>query len=279
MNLAENIESAEIKYRQILENYFITTWGKTILYSHDIDHHRRVWHYTKELLNEISISGENLSPVLPEKLIIASYLHDLGMSIDPGIRHGILSRELCKSFLKTNNLYESEHCDVLKAIEHHDEKDYKISGNNNNELLRILSVADDLDAFGFIGIYRYMEIYLTRGIQPENIGYEIRENARKRYQNLEFAFGINTGLIEKHKKRFLLLDDFIANYNRQIENYSFNQKDSSGYINIVDVISGIIQNKIPPHKIESEYYGFSNDKAVNDFIGQLSSELKESDTK
>jgi hypothetical protein len=278
MNLAENIESAEIKYRQILENYFIIAWGNTILYSHDIDHHRRVWHYTKELLNEISISGENISPVLPEKLIIASYLHDLGMSIDPGTRHGILSRELCKSFLKTNNLYESEHCDVLKAIEHHDDKDYKISGNNNNELLKILSVADDLDAFGFIGIYRYMEIYLTRGIQPEIIGYEIRKNARKRYQNLESTFGISPGLIEKHKKRFLLLDDFIANYNRQIENYPFNQKNSPGYINIIDVISGIIQNKIPPHKIESEYYGFSNDKAVNDFIGQLSSELKESGT-
>ena len=32
----------------------------------------------------------------------------------------------------------------------------------------ILSVADDLDAFGFTGIYRYLEIYLTRGINPED---------------------------------------------------------------------------------------------------------------
>jgi HD superfamily phosphodiesterase len=276
MNLAENIESAEIKYRQILENYFITTWGKTILYSHDIDHHRRVWHYTKELLREKSISGEAISSVLPEKLIIASYLHDLGMSIDPGIRHGILSRELCKSFLKTNNLYESEHWDVLKAIEYHDDKDYKISGNNKNELLKILSVADDLDAFGFIGIYRYLEIYLTRGIQPEIIGYEIRENAQKRFQNLESTFGVYPGLIERHRKRFHLLDDFLANYNRQIEDYSFNQKSSPGYVNIIDLLSGIIQNKIPPQKIKSEYYGFSNDQSINDFIGQLSSELKES---
>jgi hypothetical protein len=276
MNLTENIESAEIKYRQVLEDYFTTTWGKTILYSHDIDHHRRVWHYTKELLKEISISGVDIPTVLPEKLIIAGYLHDLGMSIDPGIRHGILSRELCKSFLKTNNLYESEHCDVLKAIEYHDDKEYNMSGTNKDELLKILSVADDLDAFGFIGIYRYLEIYLTRGIQPEIIGYEIRKNALKRYQNLESTFGIHTGLIEKHRKRFLLLDDFILNYNHQIENYSFDQISNPDYINIIDVISGIIQNKIPPHKIESEFYGLSNDQAVNDFIGQLSSELKES---
>jgi hypothetical protein len=278
MDLAENIESAEIKYRQILEDYFKTIWAKTILYSHDIEHHRRVWNYVKELLKEINISGEDIPPVLPEKLIIASYLHDLGMSIDPGMRHGILSRELCKSFLKTNNLYESEHCDVLKAIEHHDDKEYNISETNKNELLKILSVADDLDAFAFIGIYRYMEIYLTRGIQPEIIGYEIRKNALKRYQNLESTFGGLTGLIEKHRRRFLLLDDFIANYNRQIENYSFSQKNSPGYINIIDVIFGIIQNKIPPHKIDSEYFGFSNDQSVNDFIGQLSSELKESGT-
>ncbi len=228
---------------------------------------------------EISISGEEIPPVLPAKLIIAGYLHDLGMSIDPGIRHGILSRELCKSFLKTNNLNESEHCDVLKAIEHHDDKEYNISGTNKNELLKILSVADDLDAFGFIGIYRYLEIYLTRGIQPEIIGYEIRKNALKRYQNLESTFGIHTRLIEKHRKRYLLLDDFIANYNRQIENYSFSQKNSPGYINIIDVVSGIIQNKIPPQKIDSEFYEFSNDQSINDFIGQLSSELKESGTK
>jgi hypothetical protein len=31
-------------------------------------------------------------------------------------------------------------------------------------MLTILSVADDLDAFGYIGIYRYIEIYLERGI-------------------------------------------------------------------------------------------------------------------
>ena len=34
-----------------------------------------------------------------------------------------------------------------------------------NELLTILSVADDLDAFGFSGIFRYSEIYLIRGYQ------------------------------------------------------------------------------------------------------------------
>ena len=39
---------------------------------------------------------------------------------------------------------------------------------DRNDLLTVLSVADDLDAFGFTGIYRYSEIYLTRGINPDS---------------------------------------------------------------------------------------------------------------
>ena len=43
----------------------------------------------------------------------------------------------------------------------------------------MLSVADDLDAFGFTGIYRYSEIYLMRGINPNQLGHLIIENAAK----------------------------------------------------------------------------------------------------
>ena len=275
MNPEEKIRSAEINYRHILEDYFTAVWGETILYSHNIDHHRRVWYYAKELLGEISAAGEDIDPGLPGKLLIASYLHDLGMSIDPGIRHGRLSRELGKSFLKTNNLHESEYFDVLNVIEHHDDKEYKTSGSTNNQLHRILSAADDLDAFGYVGIYRYFEIYLVRGIQPEIVGYEIRENALKRYRNLVATFGNYVGLIERHRKRFLLLDDFLTKYNRQIEDFPFNQKNSLDYVNIIDFITWMIHDKIPPCKIESEYYGFSSDEAINNFIEQLSSELRE----
>lgn len=273
MNLEETIKSAEIKYRQILEHYFTAAWGNTVLYSHNIDHHRRVWHYTKELLGEIDISGENVSSLLPEKLIVACYLHDLGMSIDQGIRHGILSRELCKSFLKKNNINETDYSDVLNAIEYHDDKEYRTSANNSDEMLTILSIADDLDAFGYIGIYRYLEIYLTRGIQPEIIGHEIQNNALKRYQNFESAFEERTELIERHKKRYLVLDDFLAGYNRQLEDYSFSRKTNPGNIEVINIISDMIQNKVPPCKIESEYSGFSSDPEVKNFIGQLASEL------
>ena len=101
------------------------------------------------------------------------------MSVEPGPRHGKHSRELCLQFLDKNNLPEKDYQDVLDTIENHDRKEYT-SKTGKNDLLTVLSVADDLDAFGFAGIYRYSEIYLTRGITPSQIGYLILENARKK---------------------------------------------------------------------------------------------------
>jgi HD superfamily phosphodiesterase len=212
MNLKQIIESAEEKYLQILEEFFTEKWGKTLLYSHNINHHRRVWHYAKELLEKVSSEVKDTTPEFLQKLLIACYLHDLGMSVDPKIRHGIHSRELCKSFLLKNNLTESNYNDVLDAVEHHDDKEYKTNGLKNNEVLKLLAVADDLDAFGYIGIYRYLEIYIARGIRPAIIGHEIRKNATKRFHNFEMNFGNCQELIEKHRKRFLIVDDFFSGY-------------------------------------------------------------------
>ena len=183
MNLTEAIESAEKQYKQILEDFFISCFNEKSLSSHGIDHHRRVWNYSKELLRLIPLDYSIKLSQLSSELIIACYLHDIGMSVDPGPKHGKHSRTLCLQFLVINNLPENDYHHVLEAIEYHDNKDY--SGNESvNELLTILSVADDLDAFGCTGIFRYSEIYLTREIGFDNIGYMIRENARKRYENL-----------------------------------------------------------------------------------------------
>ncbi len=95
-------------------------------------------------------------------------------------------------------------------------KNTKTQEFNNNEILQLfLSVADDLDAFGYIGIYRYLEIYIARNVRPEVIGYEIRKNALVRFQNFELKYGNFPELIEKHRKRFLILDHFFFSYNKE----------------------------------------------------------------
>ena len=216
MNLGESVLSAENKYLQTLEGFFNETWGNTRLFSHDIDHHRRVWRYAKELLYVINSHGGTFAPEFPGKLMIACYMHDLGMSADPGIRHGIHSREFCRQFLQKNYPDEPGYEDLLDAVENHDNKEYATDDPSENEILRLLSAADDLDAFGYIGIYRYIEIYSARGIRPELIGFEIKKNAMGRFQNFERNFGAYPELISKYRKIYLILDNFFTRYNKEI---------------------------------------------------------------
>lgn len=216
MNISYKIQLAEKTFKYPLEIFFTETWGNTHLFSHDIDHHRRVWRYAKELLEEIDSHGGTFEPAFPGKLLIACYLHDLGMSVVPDVRHGIHSREICRLFLQKTNLDESESGDLLDAVEYHDNKEYSTNNSVKNEILRLLSAADDLDAFGYIGIYRYIEIYLARGIRPELIGFEIKRNALGRFRNFELNFGDYPKLISKHRKKYLILDNYFTRYNKEI---------------------------------------------------------------
>jgi len=275
MNIEAAIESAEKKYRQILEEYFNEIWNGTVLISHGIDHHRRVWHHAKELLAEIIGSGSKIIPELPEKLIIACYMHDIGMSADRSIRHGRKGVEICKQFLLRNHLDEANFKEVLYAIENHDNKEY-INYSPEDAILTILSVADDLDAFGFIGIYRYTEIYLTRGVASHLLGYRIRENAEKRYMNFISIFGYNTELADKHRQRFLILDRFFDYYNRESNMKIFNIHDPAGYYGVIHIISEMVNNKIPLGKILSGPYRFSKDPVISNFLTGLRKELADS---
>jgi HD superfamily phosphodiesterase len=137
MNLMGAIESAELMFKQILEDFFVSVYDEENLFSHGIDHHRRVWAYAKELLS-IPIRQYNSKPgCSPSKLIIVCYLHDIGMSVEPGPRHGKHSRELSMLFLEKNNLNKNDYKDVLDTIENHDRKDYT-SETVRNDLLTIL---------------------------------------------------------------------------------------------------------------------------------------------
>ncbi len=205
MNFTDIINSAEELYKDLLESFFSGIYPLNKLMSHGLDHHKRVWGYAKELLQYT----DNPDKLFIEKLIIACFLHDIGMSTDPGINHGFHSKKLTERFLSENNLRISDFQDVLEAIENHDNKDYDNSGAKT-DLQTLLSVADDLDAFGYIGIYRYLEIYLERGVSQHLIGQVIRDNALKRFKNFELTFGKYPDLLEKHKNRYMILDNFFA---------------------------------------------------------------------
>jgi HD superfamily phosphodiesterase len=215
MNLLKEIEAAEKKYRQKLENYFIGIWGETKLYSHDITHHRRVWLYAKMLMQEVYKENPESIGFSPDKMLITCYLHDLGMSVDKGERHGIHSSKFLRDFLSIEGVPEQNLSDAIEAVKYHDRKE-PLTGGKDFKLATILSAADDLDAFGFIGVYRYLEIYLARGIHPLNVGYEIIKNARNRFANFELVFGDYIELIDEQRKRYQILHDFFKGYNQEV---------------------------------------------------------------
>lgn len=272
MNMTGPIESAELQFKQILEEFFISVYDEKTLVSHGIDHHRRVWKYAKELTLLLAKRDKISDTGFPAKLIIACYLHDIGMSVDPGISHGRHSRNICIQFLRENHLKENNFQDVLSSIGAHDKKDY--SGNTRvSYLLDILSVADDLDAFGFTGIFRYSEIYLTRGINLSEIGYMIKNNAGKRFDNFVKTLGFDDLLVEKHKLRYEILVNFFNEYNKQVIFYKFGEVKPYGFCGVVEILHDLIKNK----KILTDLYldpeTYLDDPEIRRFFNGLRSEI------
>ncbi|NLV18094.1 MAG: HD domain-containing protein [Bacteroidetes bacterium] len=211
MTLPEIISKTENLLLRQLEEFFLLTWGDTDLPSHDLEHHRRVWQYAVEVL---AYGDKELhEPMFIRQLIIAVFLHDLGMQSDQRERHGYQSREMAKTFLIRNDMDPDNYENVLFAIENHDNKKYRYK-DKENTLLKILSIADDLDAFGKKGIERYMEIYHARGIPEECIGPAVLENAKARFDNFRLFSEQKPSLYMKHKKRYHILRRFFEQYHK-----------------------------------------------------------------
>jgi HD superfamily phosphodiesterase len=271
MSISEEILSAEKKYKQILEDFFIKKWGKTILYSHDLDHHRRVWYYAKELLAE---TGETIiySSRQTEILLIACFLHDLGMSAETGERHGAYSSRMCREFLALNGLPVNEFPGLLNIIENHDKKEYELVGNPAG-LLSILNGSDDLDAFGYIGIYRYIEIYILRGIPFKEIGPRVRENAGRRFANFESVYRNYPAIFEKHKTRFMILDEFFSALNSQ-DNKDYSDISHDDRPNpVIGLISEMLSKKVSPQSVIQYPLKSANEPGAGDFLKNLCTEL------
>jgi HD superfamily phosphodiesterase len=274
--MSDEIILAESLYRQKLEEYFSNVFRNSNLQSHGLDHHRRVWSYCRELLTYPEASGKIKGKNIPQKLLIAAYLHDSGMAIDPGPRHGHISRMFCEQFLKENSLDAGEFTDLLEAVENHDIKEYS-GESNENDLLITLSVADDLDALGYTGIYRYLEIYIKRGIPYHDLGTHINTNVSGRFRNLVRKFGDAESLIEREGKRYEIISEFCTNYNNQLKDYIFGIDSISKYCGIAELIGEIPDNKADINILISRVYSGKYDIIIKNFFDALRKELRKGD--
>jgi HD superfamily phosphodiesterase len=274
MDLSYRIISAETELIEDLEGFFTEIFKSVNLASHALDHHKRVWKYARELILFPAVSDQINDELFPNNLLIASYLHDSGMSVDHGTRHGVHSRRFCEQFLKKYKLSVKDYTIALDAVENHDNKDYSTS-SFNSQLLNILSIADDLDAFGNIGIYRYLEIYLARNKPFDQIGYLILENVKKRFDNLSQSLEFLPGFIEKQKIRYEIISSFFTSYNYQIEKSGYmpgNQKPA-GYCGVAELIDINIRNNSSLEKLIITGSSSKYDNVIRRFFSELKKEL------
>jgi len=167
---------------------------------------------------------------------------------------------------------EDDYDDLLDTIGNHDKKDYT-SESERNDLLTVLSIADDLDAFGFTGIYRYSDIYLTRGISPYKLGHLILENAKNRFDNLEKTFDPRNAFVQKQKKRYEILGNFFLHYNKQAESYDFLKADPEGYCGLIQLFIMLIKYKMEFKDFFREAEIYRDDIIIGPFLNGLKSEF------
>ena len=201
--LRQHIIEAENKWLNPLYNYCQKLFSTINIPSHDHTHHLRVWEYSKEVIPALNSSFEIRYEII-ESCLIASMFHDIGLTITLDENHGFESRKICESYFRDKNIEIPEDFKmILDAIEKHDDKNYKENNNTPDSVFSILCNADDLDAFGKIGIIRYTEIYLLRGINLNELPKLVIKNLDKRFANFEKTYKNFQELYKKHKARYL----------------------------------------------------------------------------
>lgn len=179
------ITKTENKFLPIASKFLEEMFSSVHLPSHDYLHHLRVWQYAKEYLKEAGEKKHDFDKNDIQGIFFACLFHDSGLSVTLDSSHGIESRRIFEKFADE---YLSEkipgHEELLEAIENHDKKEEISLARQNfsspSSILKILTICDDLDAFGAIGVIRYAEIYLMRKISLCKIPSLILENVRHR---------------------------------------------------------------------------------------------------
>jgi hypothetical protein len=271
MHSVSPILSAESEYKKQLEEFFSSVYDEKELPSHGLSHHRRVWQYSKELAESTFNDTTAADSSFAANLIIAAYLHDIGMTINKGPDHGSQSAAFCIKFLDDRNMSREEFRPAIDAIINHDKKDYP-KDKYSSKLLDILCIADDLDAFGVSGIYRYAEIYLKRNIGFAELGVRIIDNAKTRYRNFLEKYGDSKELTSHHGSRYKQLIDFFTSYNNQLGSYKFGCSAPSGFCGVVEIIDASLKHRSDPVSYYTEYYKHINDDFISSFFGTLMNE-------
>lgn len=214
--LEKHIRDAEHKWLNKLYSHCKSLFNETNIPSHDHTHHLRVWEYAKDILQSINKTYE-IDSDLVEACLISSLFHDTGLTKTLNEYHGLESKTICIQYFEQNKIDKPDNfSNILYAIEKHDDKNYNKSNQKADSLLSIICNADDLDAFGKIGIVRYTEIYLLRGLQLDELQNAVITNLDKRFTNFKRIYNNFTELFEKHQQRYLTTRTFFEDLSKEL---------------------------------------------------------------
>jgi len=206
--------------------------------SHDFDHHRRVWRYANEIASYLESSSTN-SELRYLDLMVACYFHDTGLTINPNEDHGSDSLQLLKSWIEANPTVKTRLSQsVYDAVLLHDDKSYKQHKFSKELLsldntLSILCLADDMDALGYLGILRYTEIYLMRGITPDALPAKVATNLESRFRFMEESIESIPELYQHQRQRYSITAQFFHDWANQ-------QESNEEYATFASLIQSIV---------------------------------------
>lgn len=253
-NIKDYIKSSEVehqsKLKQEVEHCFQSIW----MPSHNLDHHIRVWYFAKELLIAFENAGVMFEKRFVEGLLIATYFHDVGLTRTLSFEHGKESAAIAQEYMRENRLEKVLPLEpILEAIELHDDKEYLKAGVDLNKpsIYTLLTVADDLDAFGALGLYRYFEIYNLRQIESDEMTGLIEDNLKKRFDFVSRVIRINNDLVAKHKCRFEQSLSLLKQFQKNDVDYLLAQISNQKSYNSLSGEGGLVADFIEQVKQEA----------------------------
>lgn len=273
--LLESLAIIEGKHLFNLYSYVEHVFHDKHLPSHGQNHHLRVWLHCRGMLIELSKIGLVIPEQLIENAIFACFFHDTGLVDEIGERHGARSAEICKAYLAQINYNDEQNARrIVEAIELHDDKSIKTkriaSPSDMLDLCLLVSTADDLDAIGYIGVFRYIEIYYKRGIPVNEIPLKVVKNLKNRRNNFVASYSSLLGYCERQKQRFAITLDFFTELDSILAQ---NVPIHGNPLDVYNIFTNVIKNSIPLKDVIQDKLKNSTSGYTIQFFSKLDKEI------
>lgn len=279
-SISERISLAEEKWLELVQPFISGLFEDVFIPSHDHEHHHRVWILCKKLLLEL----ENFSSIADENqvegLLLASWFHDAGMVRDQGELHGACGRDFFERFMAESGMQKPDlYEEIMDIIAFHDSKEPslypEISPGKAPGMMGLLSMADDLDALGLVGIYRYSEIYLKRGLGAGELGVRVLANVKKRFNNILDSCSAFPGLLDDFLADYHLIEQFFNRYNQQLVCVPEAERIHWGELGVVNYIRNFsVEGKVRPEEFIHQSVLSASEGFAKSYFKRLHDELE-----